>query len=451
MRRFLALLAGALVSLACHSAIAGFIDVGPAPVSEGFGARFVYYDALGDINDVGQAIDILKSGEGTIVDGTLATANTADNGPGGSAGGGYTLSQAKDRFLGAPDGDNNDVVWIYNGILDVPEDGDYTFGIDGDDGQRVTIEGASFTMQAGGGAVLDPTDGFEFFGNTGNAFTTASTFLTAGQHRIEYIGYERGGGAFGELFSAKGIIEAGNSANWLPVGDTSTTVAVPPAPRDVRMVDAASVINGPDANSVSETLVAIKAALLDPAAPRNRQETIRIASGDMPNGGGDEYSTGVFGTLLVDDGDDIPGETLQLTFTLRSDDGSALHIFGQDFIAKGGDDRGALAPIDGSDVALVADFFTGNTNVLGLIELEEGTHGFEAFHFEGGGGDYLDIWIASGDHTAGFNDSFYPLSVSGALGAGTPANAGLGLVPEPSGSLLVVLGLVSFLGLRRRR
>ena len=111
-----------------------------------------------------------------------------------------------------------------------------------------------------------------------------------------------------------------------------------------------------------------------------------------------------------------------------------------------------MAPIDGEDIALVADFFTGNTNVLGLIELEEGTHGFEAYHFEGSGGDNLNIWFASGDQTAGFNDGFYPLSISGAAGPGTPANTGLTLVPEPSSGLLLAgLGLLSFLGIRRRQ
>ena len=124
----------------------------------------------------------------------------------------------------------------------------------------------------------------------------------------------------------------------------------------------------------------------------------------MPNGGGDDYTTGVFGHFLVDDGDDVPGETIELTFTIRSDDGSALHIFGDSFTEKGGNASGTLVDIDG-DVMLVGDFFTGNTDVLGLIELTEGVHSFEGYHFEGGGGDYFDIWFAAGNQLAGFNSN----------------------------------------------
>ena len=155
----------------------------------------------------------------------------------------------------------------------------------------------------------------------------------------------------------------------------------------------------------------------------------------------------MFGHFLVDDGDDVPGETIELTFTIRSDDGSALHIFGDSFTEKGGNASGTLVDIDG-DVMLVGDFFTGNTDVLGLIELTEGVHSFEGYHFEGGSGDYFDVWFAAGNELAGFNSKFYPLSISATP---KPANVGLELVPEPSSLALACLGLLSLLGLTRRR
>ena len=432
-----------------------FVEVGPGQSGQDFGVQFVYYDALGDINNVNQAVEVLEGGMGDIFTGSYQLANTADTN--GSAGGGYTLSAPKDPYIGAPEGDTNDVVWVYNGVLDVPEDGTYTIGIDGDDGQRVKIEGADFTFVSGGGEVpLGNPDVLQFAGNTGNAFSTASTFLSAGKHRIQYIGYERGGGAFGELFSFKGELPASGPVSWLPV-NAQTSIEDVTIKQPVVLTTDARVINGESIgdigaeDAINRTRASIDAALADFAnSPSGGYEVLDIAEGDMPNGGGDNYTTGVFGEFAVVDTDGMPGETL--TFILRTDDGSQMRIVGHDFEAVGGDERAALVDVDG-DMALTAEFPTGNTNALGLITLDEGVYAFEALQYEGGGGSNFRLSVASGDQTAaGFSDLlFFPVRTT-LEDKFVQGNMSLDLmVPEPSSALLASLGLLGLLGFRRRK
>lgn len=64
--------------------------------------------------------------------------------------------------------------------------GYYTFGINNDDGGRLRIDGANLIVDD---TVHAPT-----------SFTTSPTFLTAGDHTIEYLYFEQGGGFGGECY-----------------------------------------------------------------------------------------------------------------------------------------------------------------------------------------------------------------------------------------------------------
>ena len=129
----------------------------------------------------------------------------------------------------------------------------------------------------------------------------------------------------------------------------------------------------------------------------------------------DDFGMRINGNFTLNDGDAVLGELITLTFLMRSDDGSQLRIFGQDFAGTGGDARTTLID-EGGDLSLTADFFTGDTNAFGSISLIEGTFDFEALMYEGGGGANFRLFYALGDKTAtGDDGSFVALRMTGLL------------------------------------
>jgi len=136
---------------------------------------------------------------------------------------------------------------------------------------------------------------------------------------------------------------------------------------------------------------------------------------------------GVLGSLCIDNGNGIPGESIELTFRSNSDDGSQFRIVGQDFTGIAGDARTFLEDV-GGDQAITGDFFTGNSNTIGHITLVEGDYDFEAFMFEGGGGDKLEVQWQPGTVTGGTWRNI-------ALKAPTPENVGIALVDGTKSSI----------------
>ena len=103
-------------------------------------------------------------------------------------------------------GDDNDFAIRATGTITIPQSGTWTFGTNSDDGARLRVDGRTVinddTLHA-------PEDRF------------GTTTLSAGQHEIELIFFERGGGAEVELFAAQGSRSSFDSSAFRLIGDVA--------------------------------------------------------------------------------------------------------------------------------------------------------------------------------------------------------------------------------------
>jgi hypothetical protein len=425
---------------------------GPSGNASGWGIREIK-DLPGSANII-DAIQKATSGMGTFTDGTHAILDVTD--PETNANGGPILSSPPLPYLTNTAADDNDIITIAKGRVHVPESGTYTVQVRSDDGFALRIPGQTFTSINGGNASrgidpMDPSTMF-FYHGTGDADARGVITLDAGVYDVEFINWEGGGGAFYEVTTGTGD----SPTTWLPMGAGGST---PFIHNTVQLSAAATLITaaegaGLTANNISEARALIDAAETAGTANIGTTTIARVGDGQpvgFPAGTpADEFASLVRGNLLVDNDNGTPDEEITLTFGLFSDDGHQFRILGQDFDAAADfSDSGDAALVDvAGDMALTADYFTGNTNAFGLITLLEGTYDFESLMFEGGGGADQEVWWALGDKLAtGFDSTFVPLSTS----IGTEANVGWGLVPEPSTYALAVIGALGLMGLVRRR
>ena len=176
-------------------------------------------------------------------------------------------------------------------------------------------------------------------------------------------------------------------------------------------------IGSPTRDDVSTVLIYDAGSPARPSSFVDADEKFRFPSNEGDDTDLNNFSTGIFGQLQVDDGDETAGETIEVTFGMFSDDHSLFHIIGQNFTDVGGSVETELYNVDGDD-AFAFDLPTGNSNSLGLIELVEGeVYDFEGYHHENGGGANYEIWAAPGNQldidladTEAFLSVFYPLS-----------------------------------------
>jgi len=118
--------------------------------------------------------------------------------------------------------DANDYVVNVKAQVEIPSPGAWTFGVNSDDGFRLTIEGATTTQvtnsatPAGGDTISYPNPRGP--GDTLGVFD----FPAAGDYQLEIVFYERGGGSCLELFAAQGTFTAWNGTDFHLVGDTAS-------------------------------------------------------------------------------------------------------------------------------------------------------------------------------------------------------------------------------------
>lgn len=110
---------------------------------------------------------------------------------------------------GLINGDDNFFVLAASTVLEIADEDDYTFGFASDDGAQLRIKGAHFSsstsLTAGNPAVpAHRGDTLAFPGNTPNSLTLGVVRLHPGLYDVEFITWELGGGAFCEVFAARG-------------------------------------------------------------------------------------------------------------------------------------------------------------------------------------------------------------------------------------------------------
>ena len=311
-------------------------------------------------------------------------------------------------YTGAGTADDNIVV-LATTKLNIPTTGDYTFQVRADDGFALRIRGSAFSAVNGDGYIdpLDPST-IVFERGTGDANTRGVIRLAAGQHDVDFVTWEGGGGAYYEVTTATGArLTVGEARQWLPLG-SNTFVPELNSVNAVSLKTPAQVANANlrDRGNVLPAMRAIiDKAIANGSATTDVRSNLELGEGDMPNNnGGDNYITKVTGsiTLTADaDGNGTAGESVDVTFGLYCDDGASLRILGQDFAAAQGDGNTTLID-NGGDATLTADFYTGNTNARGRIRLVEGaTYQFVSYMYEGGGGSNYNLRWQVGDWVTG--------------------------------------------------
>lgn len=411
---------------------------GPAGSDGRWGVREITNN--GEIDGVRAAATSTEGG-GTITDGSFAILDVTD--PDTNPDGGPILGGTPNALLSNTAGDDDNITTVAKGRIEVKQAGDYTFNVNADNGFALRIVGKDLS-DASAGAVIDPNDSTTFARLTpGGGLATAN--LEAGEYDIEVLSWSGTGDARYEVTSAQGVITDPALAQWIAVGDPTAKEGFSKPPT-VILSGPAAVFGMPgvdncaddqrgeptcgiglarqnyadgniDAVGESEVI-----ALYDPDSNDDFGGLATPFPGGADGTNEDNFTTAVEGAFDVNDGDDIPGEQIRLTFSLQSDDNSQLRIIGSSFDTT----NQQLIDVDG-DMACTGDFNSGNVNTTCSITLEEGTHEFQAFQREQGGGAFLQVHWAEGE-VAAFSSADFSILSTNDTPTDIPANQGLALV-----------------------
>lgn len=170
--------------------------------------------AVSDLT-VAQSVISTPSYQSAVYTETVSAVNFEDTG-----GGGHYVPDAS--FPGMPRGtDHDDFVVQAAGILHIPTTGDWTFGVNSDDGFLLKITGVTFSAAYGQGGTTIHGDTLDFVSPRGpDDSLGVISGLAAGDYQVELISYERGGGADTELFAAPGA-QTSWTTDFRLVGDTT--------------------------------------------------------------------------------------------------------------------------------------------------------------------------------------------------------------------------------------
>jgi len=402
---------------------------GPTPQGTNWAVRFIWGSTSTNVGSLGAAITLV-----TNVGNASFDAHTNDVSVNEINYNGGGLFGNDNPY---PTGATNDPAWtgndfvvegIYN--LNITEEGDYTFGFHSDDGFGFRIRGGRVVSVNGGGSV-DPNnpEAVAFPGTTGDSDTRAVYHLTAGTHRVEYVGYESGGGDNFEVYWSKGALGGDRviGANWTLLGSGTPPTPLFPIAGDIK---SPAVTNGVwsirwifGAVDDSGTAVAVNSFatamnLINSVGTANASGSVVETTSPVINfvnsgtaGGG---TSGLIGNnlplpdvvmtdslwtgenyVMLAVGNIVAPEEADYTFGFHTDDGAGLRIPDGDLVAVYG---GGGVDV-GNTGAVVFPGTTGDSNTRAVYHLKQGVHRLEFLYFENGGGDAGELYVAKGNFT----------------------------------------------------
>ncbi len=313
----------------------------------------------------------------------------------------------------------------------IAEDGDYIFGFGGDDGGRLCLDGADFTLLNERDAAQGVTrpDGanaecIQWAGNTGNSDTFGTTFMLAGEYDLEVLWWERGGAEWLEVYTGIGDTAAGEMTLQL-LGDVATDwergvgtpspvedpTPVQPTLSGVWSVRTVQVDTGAEGGFATTSLETAERAIgLDNndvrvmASAETMESVINFGDGErgrfdedqLFEVSGDDFAVEATARIVIaEDGDYI--------FGFGGDDGGRLCLDGADFTLLNERDaaQGVTRP-DGANAECIQwAGNTGNSDTFGTTFMLAGEYDLEVLWWERGGAEWLEVYAGVGDTAAG--------------------------------------------------
>jgi hypothetical protein len=437
---------------------------GPAGGMGFFGVREIHKNGgMGNILDAHDSATRTREATRDVIDYTAPVINLRDNGGGGNFGNdseyqAVALGRAIDPDPPGGGGDDaddvNDILVIASGRIRIPagQGGIYTFGVNSDDGFTLQIKGKQFNTPAGQAGTTTAGGILKFHDGRGAQDSLGQVFLEEGDHDIQLVNWEGGGGAAVELFAAKGP-KTGFDSDFRLVGAPEETYVRnsgrAPFGFTVRNYNGTTNLNAAltastDGRPPSAEGIFATVNFADPDnAGANRGGTVAYPNNNTanpPNNDDDNFATAVSGDFSID-------VTGKYTFDVLADDSMFFRILdGLTPVALSSTTANAVD----SNTDGIADAFSNDggccSDVFGTYDLVAGTrYTIQGVVNEQGGGASFVLYGAPGQHTS-FSPAF--TLVGSNINDTLTIPAGLQLVPEPGA--LSVLGLAA-LGLIRRR
>jgi hypothetical protein len=400
----------------------------------------------GDMNNVGDAIRSLEDGGGTRHSYTrMGAININEGGSNAKYFSGDTnYAVATD---GVVVGEVNHLAMVARGQIHVPESDWWSFYINSDDGEELSIGNRQLVLG---------TEGW-------NDNNIGSVWLEAGVHNIQVIHREATGGANVEVAAARG--QTTNLAAFNLIGAGA-------AARDAYQIPMPGVLNtGAGSLVVEQTLPGFqnvgnlseaRQAIVNAKGEENTPNLLRLLNEQNINyRDPEDGSDGSFGsprpwpinTSVNDDNfATMVSGVIDIVmagdyfFGFQSDDGASLKISGATWLEIVESAEAGRSQISGETILF--DGGTGNSRTIGKVSLAVGQYPFEFLTWDGGGGSYAELF------GGGQQGQYELLSVGGARIIDVPAAvASLNLVPEPSTwAMIISIGLAGlFASIRRRR
>lgn len=426
-----------------------------------FGIREVLATPPATIGNLTAAQAAIEGVDGTRIDYTAPVTNLYDSG-----GRGRFVNDSlfrTDPDQATPDNDTvNNIAVVATGTVRIPTSGMYTFGVNSDDGFRLTIGGQRFEAAFGqAGTVINANGALEFPAGRGVNDSLGTIFLAAGDYPIQMLSWEGSGGGAAELYASPGTKTGFDPATFNLVGNgtiTGTTgrnrvVTVDPWTYEAystvanvtEVITAGRGGGGPPVLVATATVPTVN--FHDPQGSNTGSHGADAATfpGDTP---ADDNAFGGYATTTLTI---AAADAGRYTFMMYTDDDSRFRLLL----------GGTPVPLVGTTVgdSFDSDGIGGNDQFgtngccfdqFGHYDLVAGTYEIEAAFHEGGGGAGFFIYATQGDRNT-FDPAAFQLLGANVDGGtwNTDVPAGLQLVPEPGA--VSMLGLAAFGLIARRR